>query len=851
MEAAAAAVGISSRPGWRFYALLLTLAVLLIGGRVLVERHGKDAVLLATANTLEHSLSLEASYVTDGLQDRLRHYEAMAAMGDFVTTASLSGNTQIYHSALARLTAIATRPDDDIVQVTAMDAKGIVLWGTKGGVGIDLSDREHYQAVAIDGQERYFGRPVVGRVSGKRTMQYSRAMRENGKLVAITVVSVDPAVMVAALRSDLYGELEPSTHFHVLRSDGIPIGTSKGAPSLIGLPIDVIMRARSAVLRVVDIRSQPLLVAANYDAGNGLIVAATLAASQVERAAMPALTQARTITYIFTIGVVVLLLAAGLAWSVHLRGQRSKLMAAAAAVGFARLRELAEHTREVVIVWRVGPDNKRTFEYVSPQSIVELGVEAEELRRNPALLKPHPDDRDLMRSRMRELLLGEVSRDLEYRIVLPGGSIRWIDITSRPIGRVVEGGMQFRRFITCLHNVTEYRLLQERLLNTNARLEQLTTDSPCVLYQIVVAMQGGTLRVLSIPYVSRSIFRHSGYTPEQFIDPGSLHKLMSPEAAAARMEMLARAMRDDEATTDYPLRRADGRLIWVRDMVRVSKRRVGSCFLTGFAIDVTREKQFSDVLDETSKLASLGEMAAGIAHELHQPLAAISLNVELIALDLPADAPRSARIHDRLGKIMALVDRSANVIRHIRDFSRSEGEQPVAIDLRRAVEAVAEIMAPRVRHGGCAIEIAMPSRDEEAVLDVLGHIGPFEQVMINLIGNAVDAYSSQPAGDEAVRIIEIEVRVNLAEIEIAISDHAGGVPAVALPRIFEPFFTTKDVGKGTGLGLSICRRIVNEMGGRLDAANHDGGAVFTIRLPRVEAAASSAPTLTNPEAAAP
>ena len=137
------------------------------------------------------------------------------------------------------------------------------------------------------------------------------------------------------------------------------------------------------------------------------------------------------------------------------------------------------------------------------------------------------------------------------------------------------------------------------------------------------------------------------------------------------------------------------------------------------------------------------------------------------------------------------------------------------------------------------------------MLDVLGHIGPFEQVMINLIGNAVDAYSSQPAGDEAVRIIEIEVRVNLAEIEIAISDHAGGVPAVALPRIFEPFFTTKDVGKGTGLGLSICRRIVNEMGGRLDAANHDGGAVFTIRLPRVEAAASSAPTLTNPEAAAP
>ena len=659
MESAAAAAGIPSSPGWRFYAWLSILGLCLIGGRLLVEQHARETILLATAETLEHTLSLEASHVADGLQDRLRHYEAMAAMGDFVTTASLSGNTQIYHSALARLTAIATQPDDDIVQVAAMDAKGIVLWGTEGGVGIDLSDREHYQAVAIDGQERYFGRPVVGRVSGKRTMQYSRAMRENGKLVAITVVSVDPAVMVAALRSDLYGELEPSTHFHVLRSDGIPIGTSKGAPSLIGLPIDVIMRARSAVLRVVDIRSQPLLVAANYDAGNGLIVAATLAASQVERAAMPALTQARTITYIFTIGVVVLLLAAGLAWSVHLRGQRSKLMAAAAAAGFTRLRELAENTREVVIVWRVGPDNKRKFEYVSPQCMVELGVEAEELRRNPDLLKPHPDDRDLMRTRMRGLLLGEVSRDLEYRIILPGGSIRWIDITSRPIGTVVEDGTQFRRFITCMHNVTEYRLLQERLLNTNARLEQLTTDSPCVLYQLELTMQGGAVRVLSIPYVSRSIFRQSGFTPEQFVEPGSLHKLLSPEAVAARMDMLARAMRDEEATTDYPLRRADGRLIWVRDMVRVSERRVGSCFVTGFCIDVTREKQFSDVLDETSKLASLGEMAAGIAHELHQPLAAISLNVELIALDLPADAPRGARIHDRLGKIMALVDRSA------------------------------------------------------------------------------------------------------------------------------------------------------------------------------------------------
>ncbi|MCX7382556.1 MAG: ATP-binding protein [Alphaproteobacteria bacterium] len=836
MDAFEAASGRLSHQLWRSYVSFIILGMLLMGGRLYMAQVARENTLLANTAKFEQMLISDSYEFTVELAERLHTYDVVARMGEFVTAGLLSGNSQLYESALFRVKSIIRKPgglqfNSDIVQVAVMDPKGIVLWGTEGGVGIDLSDRENYRAIATSQREWFIGRPVVGRITGKLTLQYSKAMLENDKLISITVVSIDAAVVEVALRSRPFIPLKPLVHRHVLRDDGITLGVSNAKAQLVDLPIDTIKSKRSLTLRAVDNNGQHFLVAAKFDDRTGLIVASAAAETDVENAATAELEQGTIITYYF-LGVVVILV--HIAWqlqALYLRHVRDRTKLAVTANSFKRLRELAENCQETVIIWRLGPDRNTIIEYVSPQSFVELGMDAAELLDNPTAFYSCFGDPQLLQARLETLLLGQETSNLEYRFSPPGGSPRWIVVNSRPIGSVIEGDKSFHRFITCLSNVTRYHELQDRLMLANARLERLTSDSPCVLYQIEVAIVDGALSVPSTPYFSRSILRQSGYTSEEFAAPDPLHRRVSPEAVAARMDMLARALRDGEASSDYQIRRADGRLMWVRDLVRVSERLVGSSFLTGFIIDVTTEKQFSDVLDENSKLASLGEMAASIAHELHQPLAAISLNVEMIALDMPADTPLATRIHVRLDKIQRLVDRSANVIRYIREFSRVEDEVPTAIDLHAAIAAVADIMSSRVRQSGCVIEIAARSHDEDGSMNVLGQVGRFEQVIMNLVGNAVDAYGSRPDMGTAARIIEIAARATSGAIEITISDHAGGIPPALISRIFEPFFTTKEVSKGTGLGLSICRRIINEMGGRLNAANYDGGAAFTISLP--------------------
>ncbi len=829
-----AAPGAAGRPGWRYYAILAAAMISTLAGHTVIEAQIEQRILRDATEEVEHALGHETTHIVDTLHDHMTRYETLSAIGDFVTVAIMSGETRTHEQGLERLRVIVGQPGNDVIQVGGIDSHGISLWSTEPSLapGLDMSDREHYRAIAIDGRDSIFGRPVIGRATGRLTVQYAHATRDKGALLGVTVVSIDPHGLVDSLGASKSSTLLRKMGHAVLRTDGTLLGASSAPVPGANLRLDQIAAGASVIANVTEEGGRAFLVAAARARVGDLVVLASMPSAEITVLAEQSIRRAKLVGYLATatlLGAIALL---GLLWRSHQRAQLARLQAVLSAEGFARLRELAENIREVVIVWRVSPDGARVFEYVSPQSSRELGIPAGELLGNPKLLQPHRDDAAKMRARMRGLLHGDPSGGLEYRIVLPDETVRWIDITSRPIGSVIEDGVVIRRFITCLHNVTEYRILQDRLRETTHRLEELTTESPCVLYQLEAAMVDGQFRITSVPYVSRSIVRQSGYTAEQLAEIGAMARMLPGDAFVARNEMLARAMREDEATLDYPMRRADGRLIWVRDMVRVSERRVGSCILTGFAIDITREKEFSDFLDEASKLASLGEMAAGIAHELHQPLAAISLNVELIGLELPDEPPRTARIRERLEKIMALVDRSANVIRHIREFSRSEMSDAAPVDVYNALEAVAEIMVERLRHNGCSLRIGDQLGGADGTPRVMGHAGPFEQVLINLIANSIDAYGSHPASGDVTQFIDIAVHADGDEIELTVADRAGGIPDSVMPRIFEPFFTTKDVSKGTGLGLSICRRIVNEMGGTIDAVNRDGGAVFTVRLPR-------------------
>jgi C4-dicarboxylate-specific signal transduction histidine kinase len=235
-----------------------------------------------------------------------------------------------------------------------------------------------------------------------------------------------------------------------------------------------------------------------------------------------------------------------------------------------------------------------------------------------------------------------------------------------------------------------------------------------------------------------------------------------------------------------------------------------------------REKQ--EQLVQAGKLATLGELTTGVAHELNNPLNNIGLFVgnaiDLIELGMADAEPE--RILQELYNAMQQVRKATEIISHLRTFGRvaSVSREPVRIDqiIRQAIS----LMQEQLRLRQVEVQLDVP----EGVV-VIGNAIQLEQVFINLLTNARDALVSVPR-----KCIGITCVVNEDVVEIRFADTGPGIPAGLERRIFDPFFTTKDVGTGTGLGLSITYGIINEHQGSIVVENHPGeGAVFLLQLP--------------------
>ena len=446
---------------------------------------------------------------------------------------------------------------------------------------------------------------------------------------------------------------------------------------------------------------------------------------------------------------------------------------------------------------------------------------------DPDLLRYHPDDIGRVRERMVVLRRGEEEVPAEqYRLMRADGTPIWMEVVANLVaGSQVAGGVQ--RFVACFRDVSARRAAEQGMADANRRLESVLNNSPAVLYELELRLlPDGSYEVLR-QFVSRSAARSSDFTIEELERPGFIASRSSPNFKELRQHSIRMAMEEGKATIEYPFREKSGAERHMRDTCTLTSHEGDRVVLTGFSLDVTEEASLRDQLLETSKLSFLGEMAAGIAHELHQPLTAINLQAEILAIEVPEGSPGKAAVDRRVEKITALVERAGAVIRRIRAFSRRNTEPAAPFDPSAAIEDGLAIIEGRIAEGEVTITRDYPA----TAVAVLGHEAPFEQVIMNLVSNAIDAYG--PPGSEPASSRQIGVRVAPMGpvIEITVADRAGGIPAEIMSRLFEPFFTTKGVGVGTGLGLSISYRIVSDMGGHIRAVNRDGGALFTVTLP--------------------
>jgi two-component system C4-dicarboxylate transport sensor histidine kinase DctB len=222
---------------------------------------------------------------------------------------------------------------------------------------------------------------------------------------------------------------------------------------------------------------------------------------------------------------------------------------------------------------------------------------------------------------------------------------------------------------------------------------------------------------------------------------------------------------------------------------------------------------------QSSKLAALGEMSAAVSHELNQPLAA--MKTYLAGARLLVRRQRSEEAIVSFQRINDLIDRMAAITRQLKSYASKGDEATRRVDLRAAVDSSLAMMEPQFRQRAIGLTVSRP----DTAVDVLGEQFRLEQVIVNLLRNAVDATRGQP--DPQIDIILVAGD----QVTLSVFDNGSGI--ADLEALFEPFYTTKAAGDGLGLGLAISSSIVAELGGRLTARNRpEGGAVFEMRLPR-------------------
>ncbi len=279
--------------------------------------------------------------------------------------------------------------------------------------------------------------------------------------------------------------------------------------------------------------------------------------------------------------------------------------------------------------------------------------------------------------------------------------------------------------------------------------------------------------------------------------------------------------------------------VWLSGSARPLRDEEGAA-AGGVAVfrDVTRERAAQEQLMVSDRMASVGTLAAGVAHEINNPLAAVLGNLDFVLRGLSRmaapDAPpvNPAEIVEALTDARDAADRVRQIVLDLKLFSRAEEEERGAVDIRRVLESSLRMAWNEIRHRARLVREYGDTPQVDANEARLG------QVFLNLIVNAAQAIPEGQADDNEIRV-RTEVDAD-GRVVVSIRDTGAGIPPEVMRRLFTPFFTTKPAGVGTGLGLSICQRLVMSIGGEIRVESQAGkGTTFRVLLPPIRGEASA------------
>jgi PAS domain S-box-containing protein len=372
------------------------------------------------------------------------------------------------------------------------------------------------------------------------------------------------------------------------------------------------------------------------------------------------------------------------------------------------------------------------------------------------------------------------------------------------------------------------------LASYQRRLNSIAQHAPIIVYAVDVANGEGT----DMTYISPSLEKMLGYSTAEGLTENWWSRSIHPDDYEHCMAAFRHLVPGKVYAAEYRLRHKNGHYVWVYDTLSVEPTAQGAeQEAVGIIMDISERKASEDQLLQSDKMASLGRMISGTAHELNQPLNFIKLAASNLRENAVRGRLEAERFIPKLENVVAQVERASAILLQMRIFGRTSKEAPSAINIQSTVEAVILMAEPQMELDGTQLVTDVKASDIHVrALPVM-----LEQVLLNLFINANDAIRSRhDAGDSAEGEIKITIDRNERSAFITVADNGPGIAPDVLPKIFEPFFTTKPPKEGTGLGLSISYGIIRDMGGMLRAKSSRKGARFIIELPLADATATEA-----------
>lgn len=331
---------------------------------------------------------------------------------------------------------------------------------------------------------------------------------------------------------------------------------------------------------------------------------------------------------------------------------------------------------------------------------------------------------------------------------------------------------------------------------------------------VVISREGAVL------FANDAAVRILGEASRDSVIGRQLHEFIGVEGARTMRERIELMRRTGARLPplEYSATRADGSIV-IGEVTSMVSSYEDQPAVVAFVRDVTERVHMREQLAETDRLAAVGTAAAGVAHEINNPLQIASLALGKLERQVGQDAS----IKQSLSELANSLERIASIVRDLITFSRAEKFEREAVNVDSALEAAARFVSHRLPE-----HVKLTTRIAE-LPKVLGSPHQVEQVVVNLLMNALQAL---PDGAQQSEIVLVGKTDNDGRITIEVTDSGSGIAPEILPRVFDPFFTTKPPGAGTGLGLAVCQGIVARHGGRMEIESEVGkGTSVRVRLP--------------------